>query len=161
MDSITSTESMIDRLKKMRAEQVSELRQQNRKAKRQIIENTGKIVTLQQKRQDLDKKLVGLRQDLERVNGLEVENDRLRLFLNEAMESELPGIGILGLIHGASSNVAKMCVKFIYVFSEVKPLDRVMLCLAVMASTKEGDTINCYRKVAVDFDKRRKRSQKS
>jgi peptidoglycan hydrolase CwlO-like protein len=84
MDSITPTESIIERLKKVKVEQISELRQQNREAQRQIREKDDEIVTLQQKHQDLDEKLVGLSQDLERVNNLKVENDRLRLFRNKA-----------------------------------------------------------------------------
>jgi hypothetical protein len=76
----------------------------------------------------------------------------------------------------------KMYVNSIYALSEGKPIDRVRLCLAVMASTREGDTIfnNCcqkaagriligemgtmtlqeiMREVAVDCDERRERSQ--
>jgi predicted RNase H-like nuclease (RuvC/YqgF family) len=192
MDSITPTESAIERLEKVKAEleeqigEVRQVRQQNREAQRQIKEKDDEIVTLQQKHQNLDQKLVGLSQDLERVNelanGLKVENDRLRLFRNEAGESELLVTEILGLIYGASSNAVKMYVKSIYALSEGMSIDRVRLCLAVMASTREGDTIfnNCcqkaagrvlagemgtttlqeiMREVAVDCNERRERSQ--
>jgi hypothetical protein len=192
MDSITPTESAIERLEKVKAEleeqigEVRQVRQQNREAQRQIKEKDDEIVTLQQKHQNLDQKLVGLSQDLERVNelasGLKVENEKLRLFRSESGESELLVTEILRLIHGASSNAVKMYVNSIYALSEGKPIDRVRLCLAVMASTKEGDTIfnNCcqkaagrvlagetgtmtlqeiMREVAVDCDERRERSQ--
>jgi prefoldin subunit 5 len=192
MDSITPTESAIERLEKVKAEleeqigEVRQVRQQNREAQRQIKEKDDEIVTLQQKYQNLDQKLAGLSQDLERVNelanGLRGENDRLRLFRNEAGESELLVTEILGLIYGASSNAVKMYVKSIYALSEGMLIDRVRLCLAVMASTREGDTIfnNCCQKaagrvltgetgtmtlreimveVAVDCDERRERSQ--
>jgi prefoldin subunit 5 len=192
MDSITPTESAIERLEKVKAEleeqigEVRQVRQQNREAQRHIKEKDDEIVTLQQKYQNLDQKLAGLSQDLERVNelanGLRGENDRLRLFRNEAGESELLVTEILGLIYGASSNAVKMYVKSIYALSEGMLIDRVRLCLAVMASTREGDTIfnNCCQKaagrvltgetgtmtlreimveVAVDCDERRERSQ--
>jgi flagellar motility protein MotE (MotC chaperone) len=160
MDSITPTESAIERLEKVKAEleeqigEVRQFRQQNREAQRQIREKDDEIGTLQQKNQSLDEKLVGLSQDLERVNelasDLRIENGLLRLYRSEAGESEMLVTEILGLIHGASSNAVKMYVNSIYALSEGKPIDRVRLCLAVMASTREGDTIfnNCCQKAA-------------
>ncbi len=119
-----------------------QLRQQNREAQRQIKEKDDEIVTLQQKYQNLDQKLVGLSQDLERVNelasGLRAENEKLRLFRSESGEAELLVTEILGLIHAASSKVVKIYVQSIYALSEGKPIDRVKLCLAVIANTRKG-----------------------
>jgi flagellar motility protein MotE (MotC chaperone) len=150
MDSITPTESAIERLEKVKAEleeqigEVRQFRQQNREAQRQIREKDDEIGTLQQKNQSLDEKLVGLSQDLERVNelagGLRAENEKLRLFRRVSGESELLTTEILGLIYGASSNAVKMYVKSIYALSEGKPIDRVRLCLAVMANLREKNT---------------------
>lgn len=119
----------------------------------------------------------------ELIDSLRAENDKLRLFCrSEAGESELLVNEILRLIHGASSNAVKMYINSIYALCEGKPINRVRLCLAVMASTREGDTIfnNCCQKaagrvlvgemgmmalgkimweVAIDCDKRRERSQ--
>jgi hypothetical protein len=81
----------------------------------------------------LDEKLVGLSQDLERVNelasDLKIENGLLRLYRSEAGESEMLVTEmlvteILGLIHGASSNAVKMYVNSIYALSEGKPIRR-------------------------------------
>jgi flagellar motility protein MotE (MotC chaperone) len=150
MDSITPTESAIERLEKVKAEleeqigEVRQFRQQNREAQRQIREKDDEIGTLQQKNQNLDEKLVGLSQDLERVNelasDLRIENGLLRLYRSEAGESEMLVTEILGLIHGASSNAVKMYVNSIYALSEGKPIDRVRLCLAVMANLREKNT---------------------
>jgi predicted RNase H-like nuclease (RuvC/YqgF family) len=81
MDSIAPTESVIERLEKMKTEleeqigEVRQFRQQNREAQRQIREKDDEIGTLQQKNQNLDEKLVGLSQDLERVNELASSSD--------------------------------------------------------------------------------------
>jgi predicted nuclease with TOPRIM domain len=137
MDSITPTESAVERSEKVKAEleeqigEVRQFRQQNREAQRQIRERDDEIVTLQQKNQNLDEKLVGLSQDLERVNelasDLRIENGLLRLYRSEAGGSELLATEILGLIYGASSNAVKMYVNSIYALSEGKPIGCVWL----------------------------------
>jgi flagellar motility protein MotE (MotC chaperone) len=147
MDSITPTESAIERLEKVKAEleeqigEVRQFRQQNREAQRQIREKDDEIGTLQQKNQNLDEKLVGLSQDLERVNelvsGLRAENEKLRLFRSESGESEQLVTEILGIIHISSSRAVKIYVNSIYALSEGKPIDQVRLCLAVMANLRE------------------------
>lgn len=147
MDSITPTESAIERLEKAKAEleeqigEVRQLKQQNREAQRQIREKDNEIFTLKQNNQNLDEKLTGLSQDLEQVNelvsGLKAENEKLRLFRSESGEYELLVTEILRLIHGSSSNAVKMYINSIYALSEGKPIERVRLCLAVMANLRE------------------------
>ncbi len=137
-------------LEKMKAElegqiaEVRQLKQQNREAQRQVREKDDEIGALQQKNQTLDEKLVGLSEDLERVNelvgGLRAENEKLRLFRSGSGESELLVTEILRLIYGASSNAVKMYVNSIYALSEGKPIERVRLCLAVMANLREKNT---------------------
>ena len=124
--------------------EVRQFRQQNREAQRQIREKDDEIGALQQKNQNLGEKLVGLSQDLERVNelasDLRIENGLLRLYRSEAGESELLVTEILGLIHGASSNAVKMYVNSIYALSEGKLIEQVRLCLAVMDNLREKNT---------------------
>jgi hypothetical protein len=160
MSEIQLTATAIERLEKVKTDledslnEVRQLKQQHRESQKQIREREDELLTLQQKSQDLEKKLTNsnleLEKSLAKIASLKAENDKLRLFRSESGESEQLVTEILELIHNTSSSNVKIYIKSIYSLSQSEPIERVRMALKVMASNKEGETTynNCCRKAA-------------